>query len=982
MKKKFLALSLLLTCGLIVPGLSSCGGDNPPDVPVDPDDPNTPENPGEDPGENPTEDKVTGVVVTGPLSVDIGSTIQLLAEVQGSDDDSVTWSVDKPEIATIDDKGVLTGVSEGTVRVTATSKKDPKFSGTYDVMVRGIEASGISIKILTQDEDIYEKDGAYFIPGGKEFKISYELNDGATRVPDSVSYAFTYASGDSATNLDCEIENQQDGSALVKFNKVFQGGVITASASYKTSTSADMKASIRVNSYDVNEENDAKLQQIVKNIDAKELSDLTSAKRVSKLRNQEITSEFEVYNDATYSKVTTVTTDEKGTQTTKTDRAYVTVDKVHSAFYYFTYDETSKVVEEVIANEVYPSANESNYLEFAKLPHFMVEGVPQYGFSTLLNTMVTGAQYQGYAAFGDFSARGNATYTFTDTSATVSTEFVNEADSNVKIDFALNYTTDYSLTSYSYKVTMKEASEANESVVYEESASNFVYGNKSSDTEKEIDINEYYIKDFSIAYVDNYEEIVGDGSETDGTRYDYDSMEENADQGRDVYNITYNHSLPLKIDEVSPNTGSTLIDTATVTVSNPITGERSVGIYGDGIAVIGGPRDEEGNFIETKDVVRFTTRGGATKEVVINWSAPGLNGLEFEWGDSSADVEATHVFPSVRQYQRTGYFWLNTDSDDTSYEYALAVTRGDASGIKMVAPTNDKKVPNGAYYLDALKAGAYEFYFYVVGHEDIRTSSYQLTVKEPISVETYKENLVGKTYDMSTGTQEYSLKFTTDTYMELTMPTLSDRVEGGEYVEESTTTVRINYTITEGRVTITPSIEDASVQIFSSDNSYFDSVYAEDIEISEDFSSATIQLRMRSDAGNDPYYYNYNVYTFALPADLSDLSGKTFRGESQVFGMNMSTLTLNFVDGVTGTMSITQNSTGTKFADFTFKYSYDPASGLNFSEVTVVSSTIDGLTYRSSSMYDENTIDITFEVPTGFGYSMDSTFRIDLRNAI
>lgn len=980
MKKKFLALSLLLTCGLIVPGLSSCGGDNPPEVPVDPDDPNTPENPGENPGENPTEDKVTGVVVTGPLSVDVGGTIQLLAEVQGSDDDSVTWSVDKQDIASIDDKGVLTGLKEGTVKVTATSKKDPKFSGTYDVMVRGIEASGISIKILTQDEDIYEKDGAYFIPGGKEFKISYELNDGATRVPDSVSYTFSYASGETVTSLDCEINYQDDGSALVKFNKVFEGGVITASASYKTSTSADMKSSIRVNSYDVNAENAAKLDGIVASIHAKELSDLTKGTHVVKTLGQEITSVFDVYDGATYSEVTTVTSGKDGIKTSETTHAYSTIDKNESAMYYFTYNETSEAIEEIYVNEIYNQSSESTYENYAKLPHFMIEGVPQYGFSTLLSSIVSGATYQVEAALGDFSARGNATYSFTDTSATVVSEYVNDVDSDVKIEFALNFTTSFELTSYSYKVSIREASAETMSVVYEESGSDFSYGNKTVDTEKKIDINQYYIKDFKISYVENYSEIAGDGS--DNTRYEYDEYLPESNAGRDVYNVTYNHSLPLKIDEVSPVTGSTMIDNATVTVTNHITGSRNFGIYSDGIAVINAPRDTEGNILEAQDTVRFETRGGGIKEVIINWSAPSLGGLEFEYFDGSLNVEGTHTFPSVREYQRTGYFWLNTDTDDTSYEYALSVTKGDESGIKMVAPLNDKEVPNGAYYLDALKAGEYEFHFYVVGHEDIHTPTFKLTVKEAISAETYKENLVGKTFERSTGTQEFALKFTTDTYMELTMPTSSDRVEGGEYVEEGTTTVRINYTISDGRVTITPNTDKASVQIFDSENSYYDSAYAEDIDVSEDFSNVTIQLRIRSDAVNDPYYYSYNLYTFALPTDLSDLSGKSFSADAQVFGMNNSKLTLNFVDGASGTMTMTQNSTGTKFAEFTFKYTFDSATGLSLSEVTTVSSSIDGLVYKSSSMYDENTIDITFEVPTGFGYSLSSIFRIDLRNAI
>lgn len=62
------------------------------------------------------------VKITGESEVITGKTITLTATLNGVAGE-IIWTVDNEEIATIDDQGVLTGVSTGTVKVTATCDK-------------------------------------------------------------------------------------------------------------------------------------------------------------------------------------------------------------------------------------------------------------------------------------------------------------------------------------------------------------------------------------------------------------------------------------------------------------------------------------------------------------------------------------------------------------------------------------------------------------------------------------------------------------------------------------------------------------------------------------------------------------------------------------------------------------------------------------------------------------------------------------------
>ena len=967
MKRKLLTLTLLSSALLIGTTLSSCGDSNPNDDNTVSDDDNK--------GDENT--AVTGVVIGGPLSVKMGETIKLSVDVLGSDDDSVTWKSLNEDIATVDASGVVTGVKVGDATIEATSVLDPNYSATYKIKVTGEMAKEIFVVIEESDDITVDENGVYNIPGGKTFKVSYRLGNTNAIVPDSIAYSFSYSNGSKTSVEDCVIENQGDGTALVTFNKVFTGGVISVSASYATSVEGSIKNAVSVNSYDKNAENVTKLNSIISSIKDQELASLTKAKHTYKTSSVTEVSEFNLFNDSTYTKVT-----RKDNESETVTNRYSVIDKEESAFYFFSYDE-SKKISEMYSNNTFidrPTL-QYEYEEYAKLPNFIISDLPVYGFSSLFTSIASEASYRGSTAFGDFSTRGNATYTFTDSSAKVVTEYENSAGNIVSIDFELNYNANYQLTGFNYVYQLGATKDTLETV-FEESGSDFVYATKGEDNIGTINIDDYYIKDFDIEYVDNYEEIaIGPGA--DGTRYDIDKEEEQED-GTILYTLPYNHSLPLRIHNFTPSTGSTLFDVASVTVSNEVTGSRSIMIYTDGIAVINAPQKDDGTYVATKETVTFETRGGGRGIVQIQWNAPELGGIEFDCPNHQ-ETNTTNVFRSVRVYDETDYFWLQTDTEDTSYEFGMEVTSGPSDGIKLKAHDGDtdKLVPTGAYTIETFTPGTYNFYFYIVGHEDeFRTATFTLVVQEPISAEEYKENLIGKTYEYNLSMGVVSLTFTSDSIMTMTMPTTSgDREEGDNPDEAGEATVNIRYQITDGRVTVLTDQGKVN-QIFNSTNSYFESIYGGDIEISDDYRSVNLMLRTRSDAAQDQVLnYNYNQITFALKADTSTIVGNKYAGSSFLSGASgygMSTLTIFFEDQKSGSFEIVSNSTQQVAAKFSFDYTVDLESNeVEMTNVVLKSAQVTGITFKSARMGSNNMLNITVSIPNEYG-SLDTTFGVDL----
>ncbi|MHB1327562.1 MAG: Ig-like domain-containing protein [Gemmatimonadales bacterium] len=118
------ALTTCLLATAVV--LSSCAGATDPVVPPPPPPP-------------PPPPAVTGVTVTASAAtVEVGSTLQATAAVAPSAAaQQVTWSTSNAGRATVSSSGLVTGVTPGTVTITATSVADPTRSGSLPLTVTG-----------------------------------------------------------------------------------------------------------------------------------------------------------------------------------------------------------------------------------------------------------------------------------------------------------------------------------------------------------------------------------------------------------------------------------------------------------------------------------------------------------------------------------------------------------------------------------------------------------------------------------------------------------------------------------------------------------------------------------------------------------------------------------------------------------------------------------------------------------------------------
>jgi GH25 family lysozyme M1 (1,4-beta-N-acetylmuramidase)/uncharacterized protein YjdB len=109
-----------------------------------------------------TLDKTSGV------TINVGSTTTLVATVVNYKSDSgVTWSTSDSKVATVDDKGVVTGVSAGSVTITATTKEknksDKNVTATCTITVGSNAANDKTTKLKDKNgNQIYIKsDGNY-----------------------------------------------------------------------------------------------------------------------------------------------------------------------------------------------------------------------------------------------------------------------------------------------------------------------------------------------------------------------------------------------------------------------------------------------------------------------------------------------------------------------------------------------------------------------------------------------------------------------------------------------------------------------------------------------------------------------------------------------------------------------------------------------------------------------------------------------------
>lgn len=135
-----------------------------------------------------TDEKIKGVsILSENTVVKVNETVQLEAIVfPETADQSVTWKSENLEFATVNETGLVTGVSEGNATIVATSVKDETVSGTYIILVEKaevIEFQPTSVTI-TVDE------------GVNKCKIGETLNLTAVVLPQEASQTVKWLSSD------------------------------------------------------------------------------------------------------------------------------------------------------------------------------------------------------------------------------------------------------------------------------------------------------------------------------------------------------------------------------------------------------------------------------------------------------------------------------------------------------------------------------------------------------------------------------------------------------------------------------------------------------------------------------------------------------------------------------------------------------------------------------------------------------------------
>ncbi|MBU2946338.1 PKD domain-containing protein, partial [Zobellia uliginosa] len=139
---------------------------------------------------------VTGITVSQEDPGATGTERQLLATVlpEEATDPSVTWSSSDDTIASIDDNGLLTGLSAGTATITATSVSDPEISGSVQIEITGvsllsanaIEAFALNGQIETATIDTEAHTVSVTVPEGTALNvapITLAVSEGATVAP-------------------------------------------------------------------------------------------------------------------------------------------------------------------------------------------------------------------------------------------------------------------------------------------------------------------------------------------------------------------------------------------------------------------------------------------------------------------------------------------------------------------------------------------------------------------------------------------------------------------------------------------------------------------------------------------------------------------------------------------------------------------------------------------------------------------------------
>ena len=847
----------------------------------------------------------TSVYIAGSSSVRVGNAIQLEAALDNGETDTFTWSLSDSSIASVDTNGTVTGISEGTVTVYATSSSYPSLTGEKTISVIADQATSVTMSVEGYAPD---SSGIYNIPIGETFRIVLTLNDANARTPDS--YAFSSSTSSSSTPSYLTLTNNGDGTADAVAYSTDTGVTIKGTATYSASSTSLSDAAL-FNFYDDNASDYSSFQNYVSSFSSIEKSSLVSSTITRTIEEDGSTSTEKavntIYSDATYTEV-----NDDG-ETTNYYSGYYRLTN-STRYYSFSYNDDMSV-DTLYNNEAVTDTNNAGTgVDYHSGPSY-------YGIADVINSYLCGSSSLSgsFLPLGNSNIYASATFGEDDDAWNVYSSYTDADTANTyNISLVVNKDATYGINGYTFTETVSSSSSTS---TYTETASDFVFSssksNNTSSDDEYIDIASYYMTAYHL------EDITGNDSYTyyqDESKYGADEVTTEEYNGETInhYTLTNNKSLAIAVVPDAPSTASTQIDSITVGTAAVEEGGTSITaptILGNGIGLLNAPQNDSGVTQTSDTYVTYQSINGITHTIRVTF-------IDSVSSYLTVDHVTGNDFGSIFKGELSDYCLINTDDDSLEYTYKLVIDEGEENGISLYQWTDDNAegMPGYSYSIQGDAVGTYKFHFATVEDESIVSEQFTITVEAPYTVEYLSENIVGKTYTMKWEGSSYSWS----AYFETTT-----NIVFTEDVSYSSTllTQNIAYHFEEGAIVVDSEIlfegDRSTGDESSSSNTgfYFFSLKAGNITFTRDLK--TLTFYMNTSEGAIYAKYEFTLDESEEKSDFASyIDGKTFESSGNwVNYLGSCSASVSFDNG-SASMSIYAprlNETITA----TFNYTYD-----------------------------------------------------------
>lgn len=853
-------------------------------------------------------ENITGILIVSPDSVEVGSSITLGIDVQGSDDDSaVNITLSDQNIATVEGNK-LTGLAEGTVTVTVSSTKRPSIKATKDIRVVSPQSRNISLEVFDNNNVTFDSATNYYVaPLGQQFKIRFVLAPGTSSNFNSVSYSVVYPSSNPDGMF--QITQNQDNTATVQATNTYDSISVVIKCFYNSNTTTpDLQTSIQFRVIDTNKDNKAKFNDVVSKLDESALSESKRTVSLTKTSSGGKTEEKSVFSHKSYSDHTLISEEKtlsSGNNPTTTNiNYYSTIFK--DRYYVFSYLNDTKATQNIFANE--PSQNKDGSIYFD-----VASGSVISGYKALINSFFSSSSKGDVVLFGSSSLYSYSTFAFTDNSITVDSSYTDSNNATYQATFVLNYQNTV-FNGYSFTENIKKG---DETIAYSEIVEGLKYEGKGQDNVPVIDMAKYFFTN------DNYQTEVASDKDKDN-RYDFSDPSKyfhgtptKAPDGLDLYDIKNTQTLALRIKRKGDSIATTAIDTFTMDSSDKTIIQPSQMLAnsnssdGSGVFTITPYKDQSGAIKEGQSLITLTSTNGIAIKFYVKVTKLQLTSIKVS-GNSLDDATNKTSLGEIRAGRYSASFEINgTPDDSNAYVWKLVIVSGEQGGIELFHYADGNIEGLHGYAIKANKAGTYTFKIGVEGSDVTTANTYSVVVKEPVSNEELKKNLIysKNRYVYTTGSNSFSLEFTDEKQITFTQ---------NNSVDNSSIVSKIDYRFENGNIAV-------DEQTLAT-GTYFNYVKG-DFLYDESFDSIKVYLVIKDDSTAK----NYQSYTFQKYVDKSDpmayLPGKTFNVQQNYkLGQDFANYnnTLAFAQsGNNATLTIKNAKTSSTEATITFDYSYD-----------------------------------------------------------